>query len=144
MGACAGDVGEVRCSELYFHRKRFPCTPTRPAPLALCTTIMNYIRSLTGSTPTADAGPKRTREGSPQLAAAKKPHQVRPHLDLDTIHIALAMSTVLGLGRFPTLRTVSTTVTNREGFPKPAPRLTRSAPHSPAPDYNPTGNRRPR
>ena len=85
---------------------------------------MNFIRKMTGNTPSPDAGDKRIREETTPNGDSKKPHQVKRHLQLATLLLALAMYLVHRLGKFPTIRTISTSVTYPEGFPVPTPRLT--------------------
>ena len=94
-------------------------------PLSLHTTIMNILRKLTGTTTTPDAGDKRIREEPPRNKLTKKPHQPKLKTDLGTILAALPVSTFLGKGKFPALKTLSTTVAHSQPIPKPIPRLVR-------------------
>ena len=105
----------------------FPVTSSRHVapPLSLHTTIMNILRKLTGTTTTPDAGDKRIREEPPRNKLTKKPHQPKLKTDLGTILAALPVSTFLGKGKFPALKTLSTTVAHSQPIPKPIPRLVR-------------------
>ena len=104
-----------------------PVTSSRHVapPLSLHTTIMNILRKLTGTTTTPDAGDKRIREEPPRNKLTKKPHQPKLKTDLGTILAALPVSTFLGKGKFPALKTLSTTVAHSQPIPKPIPRLVR-------------------
>jgi len=86
---------------------------------------MNILRKLTGTTTTPDAGDKRIREEPPRNKLTKKPHQPKLKTDLGTILAALPVSTFLGKGKFPALKTLSTTVAHSQPIPKPIPRLVR-------------------
>ena len=118
LGACA--TQKACCREV-------PVTSSRHVapPLSLHTTIMNILRKLTGTTTTPDAGDKRIREEPPRNKLTKKPHQPKLKTDLGTILAALPVSTFLGKGKFPALKTLSTTVAHSQPIPKPIPRLVR-------------------
>ena len=107
--------------------REVPVTSSRHVapPLSLHTTIMNILRKLTGTTTTPDAGDKRIREEPPRNKLTKKPHQPKLKTDLGTILAALPVSTFLGKGKFPALKTLSTTVAHSQPIPKPIPRLVR-------------------
>ena len=107
--------------------REVPVTSSRHVapPLSLHTTIMNILRKLTGTTTTPDAGDKRIREEPPRNKLTKKPHQPKLKTDLGTILPALPVSTFLGKGKFPALKTLSTTVAHSQPIPKPIPRLVR-------------------
>ena len=59
---------------------------------------MDFLRKMTGTTPSPDAGDKRIREEPPPNKLTKKPHQPNLKTDLGTILAALPVSTVLGKG----------------------------------------------
>ena len=87
------------------------------APLSLHTTIMNILRKLTGTTPTPDAGDKRIREETLSNGEAKKPHKVKQQIQLGELLTSLATSSTVGIGRFPTPRDISTTLSHRRACP---------------------------
>ena len=116
--------------------REVPVTSSRHVapPLSLHTTIMNILRKLTGTTTTPDAGDKRIREEITPNGDAKKPHKVKQQIQLGESLTALATSSVLGIGKFPTPRHISTTMSHPKGLPEPTPRLlTRRAPAQPSP-----------
>ena len=106
--------------------REVPATSSRhvAAPLSLHTTIMNILRKLTGTTPTPDAGDKRIREETLSNGEAKKPHKVKQQIQLGALLTSLATTSVLGIGKFPTPRHISTTMSHPEDLSEPTPRLT--------------------
>ena len=95
---------------------------------------MDFLRKMTGTTPSPDAGDKRIREETLSNGEAKKPHKVKQQIQLGESLTALATSSVLGIGSFPTPRHISTTMSHPKGLPEPTPRLlTRRAPAQPSP-----------
>ena len=106
--------------------REVPVTSSRHVapPLSLHTTIMNILRKLTGTTPTPDAGDKRIREETLSNGEAKKPHKVKQQIQLGALLTSLATTSVLGIGKFPTPRHISTTMSHPEDLSEPTPRLT--------------------
>ena len=102
---------------------------------------MNILRKLTGTTPTTDAGDKRIREETLSNGEAKKPHKVQQQLQLGALLTSLATSSVLGIGRFPTPRDISTTMSHSKDLPEPTPRLTnKKSSRTAKPETNLAGN----
>ena len=94
---------------------------------------MDFLRKMTGTTPSPDAGDKRIREETPTNVETKKPHKVKQQIQLGELLTSLATFSTLGIGMFPTPRDISTTMSHSQGLTEPTPRLTS---HSPARNYN--------
>ena len=86
---------------------------------------MIFRRAKTAGPHPGEVASLRSREEPPQNKLTKKPHQLKLKTELGTILAALLVSTALGKGKFPALKTISTTVAYSEPIPQPSPRLVR-------------------